>query len=65
MATGAQLADVDALVNVYPGAEPSTPPAAMNTVVMDAYTGRDMKAPPFGTGVIRMTKPRELAGVRA
>lgn len=37
-------------VYVNSGAEPSTPPARMNTVVMDGYTGQDMQAPPFNTG---------------
>lgn len=37
-------------VYVNTGAEPSTPPAKMNTVVMDGYTGRDMQAPQFNTG---------------
>ena len=39
-------------VYVNSGAEPSTPPAGMNTVVMDAVTGQDMQAPQFNTGIM-------------
>lgn len=39
-------------VYVNTGKEPSTPPAQMNTVVMDGYTGQDMQAAPFNTGVM-------------
>lgn len=39
-------------VYVNMGAQPSTPPAGMNTVVMDAVTGRDMQAPQFNTGIM-------------
>lgn len=37
-------------VYVNLGAEPSTPPAGMNTVVMDGHTARDMEAPQFNAG---------------
>jgi|TARA_R110002124_G_scaffold27334_5_gene97538 uncharacterized iron-regulated membrane protein len=37
-------------VYVNSGAEPATPVSEMNTVVMDAYTGQDMQAPPFNSG---------------
>lgn len=39
-------------VYVNLGKEPSTPPPQMNTVVMDAYTARDMEAPQFNTGIM-------------
>lgn len=39
-------------VYVNAGAEPATPPAQMNTVVMDAYSGQDMQAPQFNTGIM-------------
>lgn len=39
-------------VYVNTGATPSTPPAQMHTVVMDGYTGQDMEAPQFNTGVM-------------
>ena len=39
-------------VYVNSGAEPATPPAGMNTVVMDAVTGQDMQAPQFNTGIM-------------
>ncbi len=39
-------------VYVNSGALLSTPPAQMNTVVMDGFTGQDMQAPPFNQGVM-------------
>ena len=39
-------------VYVNSGAEPSTPPPQMNTVVMDRFSGQDMQAPQFNTGVM-------------
>ena len=42
--------DEEGTVYVNSGARPSTPVSEMNTVVMDAYTGQDMQAPPFNSG---------------
>lgn len=39
-------------IYVNTGAEPATPPAKMNTMVMDGYTGQDMQAPQFNTGIM-------------